>query len=334
MRAERLRRGDTMGVCSPSFGALGLFPHRGDQAVANLRHSLGLRVSFSSHAFCRDTWVSAPAADRAQDLHALFLDPEITAIITAIGGDHANQMLPYLDWDLIRTHPKIFVGYSDGTVLSLAIHQMTRLVTFFGPALVPTFGEYPVLLRYTQDFFERALMQPEAMGLVRPSLEWTDEYLDWSTREDQIRARTMRKNAGPLWLRRGEGEGRLVGGCFESLEHLRGTRYWPDFSGALLFLELSEEAPSPSRVDAMLSDYENMGVLGEISGILLGRLYRYPDEDVDTLYQVFRDRTARWNLPILANLDFGHTDPMITIPVGVQARMSAAGWEILEGAVR
>ncbi len=122
MRADRLRRGDTIGVCSPSFGALGLFSHRGERAVANLGESLDLRVTFSPHAFDHDSWVSAPAPDRAEDLHALFLDPDIKAVITAIGGDHSNQMLPYLDWDIIRTHPKIFVGYSDGTVLSLAMY--------------------------------------------------------------------------------------------------------------------------------------------------------------------------------------------------------------------
>ncbi len=102
---------------------------------------------------------------------------------------------------------------------------MTGLVTFYGPALVPTFGEYPAIPLYTRRSFDRALMRTEAMGLVKPSLEWTDEFLDWSTREDQSRARTMRKNGGPFWIRPGEGEDGSSAGA---------SSHWSIFVGPLI----------------------------------------------------------------------------------------------------
>lgn len=334
IRPPRLNPGDVVGVISPSFGALGQFSHRTQQAVNNLYETWGFRVRFAAHALDSAGWVSSSPKDRAADLHELVADPDVKAIVTGIGGDHSNQMLPYLDWDLIGTHPKIFMGYSDGTVLALAIYRQTGLVTFYGPALATNFAEYPAIHPYTAEGFTRALMESQPMGPIVPSPNWTDEFLDWATRADQTRARIMKPNPGPFWIRPGEAEGPMVGGCLESLEHLRGTRYWPDWQDALLFVELSEEIPSPSRIDAMLQDYENMGVFDQIRGILLGRLYRYPKEDVDPLYAVFRQRTAKWRLPILAGLDFGHTEPNLTIPIGVRGRMDlATGWSILESAV-
>lgn len=129
-------------------------------------------------------------------------------------------------------------------------------------------------------------------------------------------------------MRKGIAEGPLLGGCLESLEHLRGTRFWPDWRGSLLFLESSEEKPSPERWDSLLMDYENMGVFEQIAGLLIGRPYGYDDAKKTALREVVSERTAAFGFPVLADLDFGHTSPHLTLPLGVRARLDATRREL------
>jgi muramoyltetrapeptide carboxypeptidase LdcA involved in peptidoglycan recycling len=136
-------------------------------------------------------------------------------------------------------------------------------------------------------------------------------------------------------LRPGQAEGVLIGGCVESLQHLRGTRYWPNWAGAILFLETSEEKPTPETVDAMLMDYENMGVFEQIRGLLVARPYGYADEERRQLHEVILERTAKFGFPIIADMDFGHTSPMFTLPIGCRAVIDADArrFEVVEAAV-
>ncbi|MCJ7624264.1 MAG: hypothetical protein MUO76_12240, partial [Anaerolineaceae bacterium] len=137
------------------------------------------------------------------------------------------------------------------------------------------------------------------------------------------------------WLKPGRAEGVLIGGCLESLEHLRGPRFWPDWEGALMFVETSEEAPPPARVDSILMDYENMGVFDKISGLMVGRPMRYTEEQRQDLHRVLLERTRKYSFPILADMDFGHTAPQLTLPIGCKARIDSGekSFEILEPAV-
>jgi muramoyltetrapeptide carboxypeptidase LdcA involved in peptidoglycan recycling len=140
---------------------------------------------------------------------------------------------------------------------------------------------------------------------------------------------------GWTWLRGGSAEGELVGGCIESLQHLRGTGFWPDFEGRILFLETSEEKPGPARVDGILMDYENMGVLSQISGLLVGRPMYYSDAEKAELREVVRRRTANYSFPIVTDMDFGHTAPQFTLPIGCRARLDVDSrtFEVVEPAV-
>ncbi len=127
----------------------------------------------------------------------------------------------------------------------------------------------------------------------------------------------------------------MIGGCIESLQHLRGTRYWPDWTGAILFVETSEERPSPAKVDGILMDYENMGVFDRLAGLLVGRPMRYTAEERQALREVVLARTHRFDFPIIADMDFGHTAPLMTLPIGCRAVIDgdAHRFEIVEGAV-
>lgn len=334
MKATRLRPGDTIGIASPSWGGPAAFPHRLENGIAYLE-SRGFRIRVGEHARGQDGFVSGTAAERVRDLNDLFSDPAVAAIIASVGGDHSCHLLPHLDFDLIARNPKVFMGYSDVTVLNVAIWQRTGLVTFNGPAIMTDFAEYPAPLDYTIRQFERAVCTGEAIGRIDPATEWTEELLDWRTKADLTRARRMSASPGWTWLRDGVAEGELVGGCIESLQHLRGTDFWPDLEGRILFLETSEGKPSPARVDGILMDYENMGVMDQISGLLLGRPMYYSDAEKAELRDVVRSRTAGYPFPIVTDMDFGHTAPQFTLPLGCVARINSDSrvFEVVEPAV-
>lgn len=334
LRPPRLSPGAAVGVVSPSYPSAARHPHRLARGVAQLER-LGWPVVFGAHAREQAGYISAPARDRAADLHDLFRDPRVGAIIAAIGGDHSNQLLPHLDFDLIRAHPKIFLGFSDNTVLAAAMYVRAGLVTFYGPALMTDVAEFPEMPAFSRDHLLRVLCQPEPAGPLPVSSWWTEEFLDWGARADETRPRARSPHPGWDWVRPGFGRGPLVGGCLESLEHLRGTPYWPDLAGAVLFIETSEEAPSPADVDGILMDYENMGVFARLQGLLVGIPYGYTPEDRANLRQVLRERTAPFGFPVAAGLNFGHTSPVLTLPIGVCAEVDSAAGRvaILEPAV-
>jgi muramoyltetrapeptide carboxypeptidase LdcA involved in peptidoglycan recycling len=265
----------------------------------------------------------------------MFRDPDVRLILAAIGGDHCCHLLPLLDFDLIRENPTLFMGFSDITVLNVAIWQQTGLVTFNGPALLTDFAEYPEMFDYTRDYFLKAVGGSVPIGPIVPSPWWTEEFLDWQEQADRTRPRHHRPSGGWTWLKPGVAEGELVGGCLESLEHLRGTRFWPEWSGRILFIETSEMAPSPAAIDGMLMDYENMGVFASIRALLVGRPMKYTQEQRTELRAIVLERTKAFDFPVVTDMDFGHTAPQFTLPIGCLARIDTASetFEILEPAV-
>ena len=320
IRPRRLQPGDTVGIVSPSWGGAGRFPHRVERGVQYLE-SLGFKVRIGSHALNQAGYVSDTAQNRVHDIHGMFTDPEVKAIVAAIGGDHSCHLLPLLEFSLIRNNPKIFMGFSDITVLNVAIWTTTGLVTFNGPALLTDFAEVPTIYGYTERYMLKALCEARPISVLEPSDWWTEEFLDWEQKQDLQRPRARRGSSGWTWLKGGVAEGVLIGGCLESLEHLRGTRFWPDWQDAIMFFETSEAAPPPERVDALLMDYENMGILQGLRGLLVGRPMGYTEEERGQLREVVLERTVGYTFPVVTDMDFGHTAPQITIPIGCRARI-------------
>jgi muramoyltetrapeptide carboxypeptidase len=319
VKAPRVRPGDTVAVVSPSFPAAATWPHRYERGKTYLE-SLGLHVKAMPHANRGGHWTAGSAEERAADLHEAFADPEVAVVLCSIGGNHSNQVLPHLDFDLIRANPKVFQGYSDMTVLHWAIRRETGLSTFYGPALVPELGEYPAVLPLT-DRFVRAAWFGDAPLRYEPAPEWTDELLDWNEQLDLTRARELRPGAGWITVRGGTAEGPLIGGCLETIcWHLKGSAYWPDLADAILMLETSEEKPTPAYVDSYLTDLGQLGALDAIAGFVYARPYGYDDVEREALWRVLE---AHSRCPTLADVDCGHTDPMLTLPLGQVVRLDA-----------
>lgn len=328
IKTKHLQKGDTIGIVSPSAPLARLVPHRVEKGIQMLK-SFGFKVKIGKHALKITGYTAGSAKERAEDINNFFRDKDIKAIFTFIGGHHSNQILKYLDFDLIKKNPKIFLGYSDITVLEFAFYTQANLVSFYGPAVLTQFAENPEMLSYTKKYFEKAIMSPKPIGKISLSSEWTDEILDWFKKEDLTRPRKMSKNKGWQWLHKGKSEGPILGGCVTSMMHLRGTKYWPDFSGHILFWEMPESSEdftkgeSPENIDAYLTDLELSGIFDTIKGIIIGRPFGYTEDQTTQLIQIIKERTQDYNFPILFNADIGHSDPIITVPLGVKVKLDS-----------
>lgn len=275
---------------------------------------------------------------------AAFADPSIKAVIANIGGDDSIRLIPHVDLDVIRANPKILTGYSDTTV----IHYLCRkagLVTFYGPAVLSGFAESAGMFPYLADSFRRATFNAEPMGVIEPNTEgWTVEFADWREPANQNRRRTLQPCTGWNWLQ-GQGvvRGPLIGGCMEVLEFLKGTSVWPrpeEWDGKILFFETSEEGATPLLLTRWLRNYAAQGILHRVSAVLLAR----PGGQIDpatfqeydkAILNVVSEEQGLTTLPVVTGMDFGHTDPFITLPMGVGAEVDCERqrFSIVEAAV-
>lgn len=331
---QRLQKGDIIGIVSPASPLAGILPERFARGVKELE-KLGYKIKVSKSAKVVMGHKAGSPAQRTEDLHAMFDDNEVKAIIGSIGGYNSNDMIDLIDFELIRRNPKIFCGYSDITSLLCAINSMTGLVTFYGPMLMPQFADYGGTIGYTMDWFFRLVSSTEPIGKITASKEFTHEFLSWG--EDDIRPKKLSPSPGWKTLKPGVGEGELVGGHLGTLLHLAGSRYFPDFKDKLFFWEETES--QTAITDSTLEHFKTLGVFDQIKGMLIGRTnpmeYKTSAEGYD-IHKVVLDATEGYDFPIISDMDFGHTDPMLTIPNGIRAKMDADKGEfsILEAAVR
>jgi muramoyltetrapeptide carboxypeptidase LdcA involved in peptidoglycan recycling len=341
----RLRPGDTIGVVSPSWGGPACFPHVFDLGLNNLRSEFGVKIKEFPTARMSDEELRRNPRARAKDINAAFADPEVHAIISSIGGDDSLRILPYLDEDLIRRNPKIIVGFSDTATLLTYINHRLNLVTFNGPSVMAGFAQLRHLPPAFARHIRKILMEPAPTHDYAPFGTWTDGYVDWGTSGYDGEVKSLQPNDQRWQWLQGEGvaEGRLFGGCIEVLEFMKGTQFWPPsefWSGRILFLETSEDKPSVSFIRYWLRNYGVQGVFDQITSLLIGRPMKFTPEEKQALYQdiveVVAEEFGRPDLAIVANMDFGHTDPQWILPLGVQAEVDCEQrtFRLLEAAVR
>lgn len=343
LKPRRLVAGDTIATVSPSWGGPGAVPLRYAAGKAQLEQRFGVRVVEMPHTLAPADWVADNPQARADDLMAAFADPAIAGIIATIGGEDCIRLLPYLDLAVIRANPKVFLGFSDTTALHLACYA-AGIGSFYGPSIMAGFGENGGMHAYTADSVERTLFDPAPIGVIALNHQgWTVERTDWSDPVEQARPRSLHPADAPRIIQgAGSVTGHLLGGCAEVLEMAKGTAWWPDlpaWQGAILFFETSEEAPTPGFVRHCLRNYAATGILGGLAGMLIARA----DPGGQDGYQAAIEAAAleilaeagRSDLPVLAGLDFGHTQPMLTLPYGAKARIdcAAATLTLLESGV-
>ena len=175
-----IKKGDLIGIISPSAGLAPFAMHRIDNAVKYLK-KIGFRVLIGKHALENADYVSASIKSRVDDIHSMFSNQAVKAIICSIGGNNSNQLLPYIDYKLIRDNPKMFIGYSDISVLHFAFQSQAGLATYYGPCVMTQFGEHPKPLDYTMQYFFKLALKNKLGSSIKilPSKKWTDETLGW-----------------------------------------------------------------------------------------------------------------------------------------------------------
>jgi muramoyltetrapeptide carboxypeptidase LdcA involved in peptidoglycan recycling len=337
----RLNVGDTVAVVSTSWGGPHEFPHIFDAGLEVLQDTFGLSVKEMASTRMSPADLEANPRLRADDLNAAFADPNIKAVFASIGGDESGRILQYLDVELMRASPKIFLGYSDTCTQLLFAHQ-AGLVTFNGPSIMAGFAQmknFPEAVSHVRQM----LFEPTATYTYKPFPQW-GVYADWRDQTNRGEVRDLRPHDGWHWLN-GEGVhfGRLFGGCAEVLEFLKATPYWPEPSfwhDQILYLETSEDKPTIDQVRHWLFNYGMQGVFDKISALLIGRARDYSDDEKqqldDMIHHVVTVQFGATDLPIVSNLDFGHTDPQWIIPNGVLAEVDCAAqsFRLTEPAIR
>jgi muramoyltetrapeptide carboxypeptidase LdcA involved in peptidoglycan recycling len=322
-KPRRLGPGSRVAAVAPSWGGPAAVPSRFDMGLRELRERFGFEVVEMPHVRADADWLWRNPQARADDVNAAFADSSIDGIISAIGGDDSVRILPYVDAGIVAGNPKAFMGFSDTTTLHV-FALLCGVQTFYGPSIMAGIAENGGTFPYAEDWIRRTMMSGDPPGELAPSSEWTDEMVRWENVERSTQRRTMAPNPGWAWLQ-GEQrvEGRLVGGCLDALEFLKGTQWWPGpevWDGAVFYWETSEEAPSPEMVTWWLRNYGMQGIFDRLAGMLVARPYGYTREQHEALpeavLRVVRDEFGRPDLPVVAGLDFGHTDPPMVIPNG------------------
>jgi muramoyltetrapeptide carboxypeptidase LdcA involved in peptidoglycan recycling len=345
IKPPRLKAGDRVAAATLSWGGPGAIPQRYQTGKTQFEREFGLQVVETKHALQTPDWIAKNPKARADDLMEAFADPTIKGIISTIGGEDSARILPFIDLDVIRRNPKVVMGYSDTTITHMACFN-AGLVSFYGPAFMAAFAENGGMFPYMTQSVRRTIFSTDPIGIIAPNTAgWTVEHLDWADPANQQRKRKLVPSTGWRFLQgTGIATGPLIGGCADVLEFLKGTHWWPEperWNGAILFLETSEEAPSPQLFKYWLRNYAAQGILQRLAGLLVGRPGGPTQTPADfeeydkVLLRIVRDELGLESLPIISQMDFGHTDPMFVLPYGIPAKIDCERrtFEITESAV-
>ena len=311
---EKLKSGDAIRVIAPVRSLQIIAPDQRIMAIKRFEE-LGLQVTFGKHVEEKDEFASSSIESRIEDLHDAFADKSIKAVFTVIGGFNSNQLLRYIDWSLIKDNPKILCGYSDVTALSNALLTKTGLVTYSGPHFSTLGQKYE--LEYSLEYLKKCLFSKNPFRIEQSST-WTDD--EWWI--DQER-RNVRKNNGWLAINEGKAEGTIIGGNLCTLNLLQGTEYMPELKNTIIFMEDDNES-KPHTFDRDLQSLIHQPGFNSVQGIVIGRFQDKSEMTREKLIKLIKTKKELQNMPILVDVDFGHTEPKITFPIGGTAALESS----------
>ena len=333
----KLKRGDCVATISLSNGMAGekIFRHRYELGKKRLEQDFGLRVAETKNSLNGIKYLSEHPEKRAKDLMSAFENPEIKAIISNIGGDDTIRLLPYIDFNIIHNNPKIFIGYSDTTVNHFMMYK-AGVVSYYGPAVMSEFAENCKMHDYTKKYIKEVLFDNKDRITIESSLEWTSELLDWCDQSNNNIYRKMNKEKHGYELIQGKTifEGMLLGGCIDVFPMIIGTEIWPkkeEWKNKILYLETSENEVRPTFIEYILRNLIVQGIIDKINGIIVGKPKneKYYEEYKEVYHRLIGKEAKRPDLPILFNVNFGHTSPMCILPNGIKVRVDFNNKEII-----
>lgn len=303
--------GDEVRVISPSYSGT-LIPEDVWQLAITRLNDLGLKVTFGKHFKEVDLMESSSIKSRLEDLHDAFADSNVKGILCAIGGYNSNFLLDQIDWKLIKDNPKFFGGMSDITVLGNAIYAMTGMTSYQTPNF-RNFGQ-KLGFDYSLNGFTKMAMSNKEVE-IRPAKVWSDDK--WTKNQDK---RKFIKNEGWWLIKEGTAKGMTIGGNLCSLNLLQGTKYLPEVKGKLLFIE-DDDLSTAGEFSRNLRSLFHLPGAVDVAGLVLGRFQKKTNLSREQLELIIADIPELTGKPILANVDFGHTDPKITWMIGGEAKV-------------
>jgi muramoyltetrapeptide carboxypeptidase len=309
LKPKKLSKGDLIGVISPASNPDDL--SKIDKGVQYLE-KLGYNVEVGKNVGQKRGYLAGDDKQRLDDLHSMFKNKHVKAIINVRGGYGSGRLLDKINFNLIRKNPKIFVGYSDITALQMAMLKKAGLVTFAGPMLAVDF--HGKINSYTEENFWKLLTSTKKIGKLK-NPEKESFYV----------------------LNKGRSEGKLVGGNLALITSLLGTDYQPNFKNAILMVE--EIGEVPYRIDRMFNQLKLAKIFNQVNGIILGRFVDCYETDTDketlTLNEIIEDYLADLKMPILYNFKHGHVKQNMTVPFGLNCKLNSSRKfvEITESAV-
>lgn len=310
IRPNRLQSGQNLGVVALSTPAKNLKSEYRERAYKRIKDLFGLNVIEAPNIDLQTGHTAGTIKERVKSLHDFFRRKDIHGIMSFWGGFNTHQVLEYLDYDLIKNNPKVLIGYSDTTNLLSAITQKTGLITFNGPAII-TFAK-PTLPQETIECFRSLIKEDMTSYTYSISKEFSDNQ--WWT-EDKME---FSPNPGLQCYKKGKAEGRIVGGNIGTLLLLAGTPYWPSMKGKILFVE-DDEAENSKTLDRYFTQLRQIGVYDQISGMVVGRFPRCIGlNEKDSLKMILDNVLKGYKFPVITEFDMGHTDPLMTIPLGAK----------------
>ncbi len=313
IKPKKIKMGDHVRVIAPVKSLKFMSDQSKKEAISRLE-KFGFKLSFGKHVDEIDELNSSSIESRIEDLHGAFADKKVDAILTVIGGYNSNQLLQYIDYELIAQNPKIICGFSDVTALANAITTKTGMITYIGPHFSSWAMKYG--FEYSLENFAKCCMEETAFDILS-SKEWSDDpwYIDQEKR-DYI------PNDGYWILNSGHATGRVVGGHVRCLNALQGTQYWPGLDDAILILEEDAEV-NPSLFDRQLQSLIHQSDFSSVRGVLIGRFQKETKMTKELLQKIISTKKELQNVPIIANVDFGHTTPIVTMPIGGSLEISS-----------
>ncbi|QHU92506.1 LD-carboxypeptidase [Candidatus Saccharibacteria bacterium oral taxon 488] len=310
MIPDKLKPGDEVRVIAPARSASDIDEGVLERAKSALE-SLGLKVTFSKNAFSRSQRGCPTDDEKVEDLHVAFMDENVKCVLAAIGGFNSNQMLGKIDWQIIKDNPKLFGGFSDITVLNHVILAKTGLVTYAMPNFY-CFG-LPPEADYSLEYFRRCLFADQPAEFI---VQQSETFYDLPWNYDEASLRQALKNNGPRVVQGGSAEGVMIGGNLCSLNLLNGTEYFPK-------IEDDSYDSIPETLEHHVQALMQQSFFRQVKAILVGRFQGESRATDDMISDIILSKNIDSKIPVVVNLDFGHTDPKFTYPVGGKCRIVA-----------
>lgn len=326
IKPNKLKIGDKVATVSLSWGGAGdeEIRWRYEQGKKRLQEDFGLEVIEMPHTLKGSEFTYNHPELRAKDLMDAFKDSSIKAIISCIGGNDSIRLLPYIDFEVIRNNPKIYTGYSDSTVTHFMCLK-AGLSSFYGLSVLNDFAENVSMSEYTIHWVYKTLFETKPIGNIPISKVWTSQRLEWTIDNKDTSREFVANREYEILQGSGTCKGRLIGGCLEVIDMLKGTSLFPEihiFKEAILFLETSEVMPPDWLVEDNLRNYGMIGVLDNISGMIFGKPQgaKFYEEYKPIIKKVLKE-FGREDMPVMYNASFGHNEPKCCIPYGAMAEI-------------